>query len=243
MIPVKRAVAWLDLILAVPVAAVSILVVITANRTPRNVDAGAIAEAGAVLVLIPAASLLGLAGLALWKNWRIGWLIQLVAVVGIAVLTVAQNEQQLPLFEMGHPLSGRWQVPSIHAGQPSHPVRLNARRARSPTRSANPNNTVAKIIATYGCRQRGVGENNEYSLLQTTNAMSAEAKVQNTQYKPQTVNRAAAANDTKNLYRGDIEHRVSHGRGPRKQSVTKVSSGSIPAAWPAQVRQGLLPAT
>src|ERR1700689_1088535 len=91
--------------------------------------------------------------------------------------------------------------------------------------SANPNNTVARIIATYGCRQRGVGENNEYSLLQTTNAMSAEAKIQNTQYKPQTVNRAAAANDTKYVYRGDIKRRLPHGRGPRKPSVTKVSSG------------------
>jgi hypothetical protein len=91
MIPVKRAVAWLALILAAPIAAVSVLVIITADRIPRNVDAGAIAEAGAVLVLIPAASLLGLAGLALWKNWRIGWLIQLVAVVGIAVLIVASK--------------------------------------------------------------------------------------------------------------------------------------------------------
>lgn len=86
MISIKRAIAWLDLVLAVLLAAVGIFVVITAGRTPHNVDAGAIAEAGAVLFMLPAASLLGLAGLALWKNWRIGWLIQTVVVIGIPVL-------------------------------------------------------------------------------------------------------------------------------------------------------------
>jgi hypothetical protein len=91
MIPLKRAIAWLDLILAVLLAAVGIFVVITANRTPPNVDAGAIAEAGAVLFMLPAALVLGLAGLALWKGWRIGWLIQVVAVVGIPVLIFASN--------------------------------------------------------------------------------------------------------------------------------------------------------
>lgn len=86
MISLKRAIAWLDLILAATLAAVGIFVVITANRAPHNVDVGAIAEAGAVLFMLPAALLLGLAGLALWKNWRVGWLIQMVAVVGIPVV-------------------------------------------------------------------------------------------------------------------------------------------------------------
>jgi hypothetical protein len=54
--------------------------------------------------------------------------------------------------------------------------------------------------------------------------MSAEAKIQNTQYKPQMVNRAAAANETKYIDRGDIDRRLLHVRGPRKRSVTKVSS-------------------
>jgi len=91
MISIKRAIAWLDLILAALLAAVGIFVVITANGTPPNVDAGAIAEAGAVLFMLPAALVLGLAGLALWKNWRIGWLIQVAAVVGIPVLIFASN--------------------------------------------------------------------------------------------------------------------------------------------------------
>jgi hypothetical protein len=91
MIPFKRAIAWLDLILAALLAAVGIFVVITANRTPPNVDAGAIAEAGAVLFMLPAALVLGLSGLALWRNWRVGWLIQAVAVVGIPVLIFALN--------------------------------------------------------------------------------------------------------------------------------------------------------
>ena len=91
MFRLKRAIAWLDLILAALLAAVGIFVVITANQAPHNVDAGAIAEAGAVLFMLPAASLLGLAGLALWKDWRIGWLIQMVAVVGIPMLIFASK--------------------------------------------------------------------------------------------------------------------------------------------------------
>jgi hypothetical protein len=87
----KRAIAWLDLVLAAPLAAVGIFVVISANRAPNNVDAGVIAEAGAVLFMLPTASLLGLAGLALWKDWRIGWLIQMVAVVGIPMLIFASK--------------------------------------------------------------------------------------------------------------------------------------------------------
>ena len=89
MISLKRGIAWLDLVLAALLAAVGIFVVITAGRAPHNVDMGAIAEAGAILFMLPAASLLGLAGLALWRNWRIAWLIQVVVVVGIAMLIVA----------------------------------------------------------------------------------------------------------------------------------------------------------
>jgi hypothetical protein len=77
--------------LAALLAVVGLFVVITADRTPHNIDAGAIAEAGAVLFVLPAASLLGLAGLALWWNWRIGWLIQMVVVIGIPVLIFASK--------------------------------------------------------------------------------------------------------------------------------------------------------
>ena len=38
--------------------------------------------------------------------------------------------------------------------------------------------------------------------------MSAEANIHNTQYKPQMVNRAAAANETKYVDRGDIDRRL-----------------------------------
>jgi hypothetical protein len=40
-------------------------------------------------------------------------------------------------------------------------------------------------------------ENSEYVLLQATNDMSAELKIQSTQYKPQTVRTAAKTNETK----------------------------------------------
>jgi hypothetical protein len=119
-------------------------------------------------------------------------------------------------------------------------MRLCALRALSPTMSANPSNATARIIAPYGCRQRRIGENNEYSLLQATNAMSAEANIQNTQYKPQIVNRTAAVNDTKYVDRGDINRRLPYVpvgnklslgtivSGTGKPTGTKVSSGSRP---------------
>jgi hypothetical protein len=40
--------------------------------------------------------------------------------------------------------------------------------------------------------------------------MSAEANIHNTQYKPQMVNRAAAANETKYVDRGDIDRRLPY---------------------------------
>ena len=39
------------------------------------------------LFMLPAVSLLGLAGL--WRNWRVGWLIQPALIVGIAAVIVA----------------------------------------------------------------------------------------------------------------------------------------------------------
>jgi len=128
MIPLKRAVAWLDLILAALLAAVGLLVVITANRTPPNVDAGAIAEAGAVLFVLPAALMLGLAGLALWKNWRIGWLIQLVAVVGIPVLISHRIEPRI---------GGRYAATPPLSGRGERRLAVNSDRIRQPEFNAS----------------------------------------------------------------------------------------------------------
>lgn len=107
-------------------------------------------------------------------------------------------------------------LPSIPANQRPHPTRLCARRARSPMMSAKPRNTVARIIATSGCRQRKIGEKSENSLSHATNAMSAEANIHNTQYKPQVVNRAAAANEAKYVVRGDIDPRLPTSHAERK---------------------------
>jgi len=40
--------------------------------------------------------------------------------------------------------------------------------------------------------------------------MSAEANIQNAQYKPQMVDRPAAANETKYVDRGDIDRRLPY---------------------------------
>jgi hypothetical protein len=40
--------------------------------------------------------------------------------------------------------------------------------------------------------------------------MSAEANIHNTQYRPEMVKRAAAANETKYVNRGDINRRLPH---------------------------------
>jgi hypothetical protein len=69
---------------------------------------------------------------------------------------------------------------------------------------------VARIIAKYGCRQRGVGEISENLLSQATKAKSAELNVQSTQYKPQTANRPATASETKYVDRGDIDRRLPY---------------------------------
>jgi hypothetical protein len=70
--------------------------------------------------------------------------------------------------------------------------------------SAEVRKIVARIVATYGCRQRAVGESSENLLLHSTNAMSDELKIHITQYKPHTASRAVAANEIKYLVRSDI---------------------------------------
>jgi hypothetical protein len=78
--------------------------------------------------------------------------------------------------------------------------------------AASAKSTVARIIAIFGCRHRGMGENREYLPSHSMNAISAELNIQSTQYKPATVDTAATVNETSCPVRGDIGSRLPDAR-------------------------------
>jgi hypothetical protein len=86
------------------------------------------------------------------------------------------------------------------------------RSIRNMMTAASAKSTAAKIIAIFGCRHRGMGENREYLPSHSMNAISAELNIQSTQYKPATVDTAATVNETSCPVRGDIGSRLPDAR-------------------------------
>lgn len=89
----KPLMAWFDAALATVTGLLSLWLIYSSYDQAalekaaigHAVDAGAIAYAAAVVYCIPSAVLFGIAALSLFRNWRLGWALQILAVGWVAV--------------------------------------------------------------------------------------------------------------------------------------------------------------